>query len=323
MIMEFVRLQQEQGRAVESTCRVLRGLGVQVAARTYRAWQSRRAVSSRALAMAYLMNAVFTLAFAWEPATSSFRLRPEGLYGRRKMTALLARTGQPASYGRVHEAMTALGHNGIRRARRHRTTVQAKDGRRAGDLLNRNFTAAAPNLVWVTDFTYVRTWNGFVYVAFIVDVFAQRIVAWHALTNKTTDLVMTPLRMALWQRDHEGHPVQRGELVHHSDAGSQYTSIRLAEHLAVEDIAPSIGTVGDAYDNALMESIIGLYKTECVGTIVFHDGPYKTLADVEFATAGWVEWYNNTRLHSSIGMVPPAEFEQDHYAALTLELQSI
>jgi transposase InsO family protein len=323
MIMDFIRTQQQQGRAVESTCRVLRGLGVQVAARTYRAWASHRTVSPRALALAYLMTAVFTLAFAWDPATAAFRLRPEGLYGRRKMTALLARTGQQASYERVHAAMSALGHNGIRRARRHRTTLPGKDGTRAGDLLNRDFTAPAPNMVWVTDFTYVRTWIGFVYVAFLVDVFAQRIVAWHALTNKTTDLVMTPLRMALWQRDHEGHPVGRGELVHHSDAGSQYTSIRLTEHLAIEGIAPSIGTVGDAYDNALMESIIGLYKTECIGTTVFHDGPYKTLADVEFATAGWVEWYNNTRLHSSIGMEPPAEFERTHYAALNLELQSI
>lgn len=318
--MEFVRLQQEQGRAVESTCRVLRGLGVQVAARTYRAWRARRTVSSRALAMAYLMNAVFTVAFAWDPATSSFRLRPEGLYGRRKMTAQLVRAGHEVTYGRVHEAMTALGHNGIRRAKRHRTTRPGKDGVRAGDLLNRDFTAAAPNLVWVTDFTYVRTWGGFVYVAFIVDVFAQRIVAWHALTNKTTDLVMTPLRMGLWQRDHEGHPVQRGQLVHHSDAGSQYTSIRLTEHLAVEDIAPSIGTVGDAYDNALMESIIGLYKTECIATTVFHDGPYKTLPDVEFATAGWVDWYNQRRLHSTLGMLTPAEHEQAHYADLDPEV---
>lgn len=321
MIMEFVRLQAQQGRAVESTCRVLRELGVQVAARTYRAWAGRRTANPRSLAMAYLMNAVFTLAFAWDPATAAFRLCPEGLYGRRKMTALLVRTGQPASYQRVHEAMAALGHNGIRRAKRHRTTIAAKDGTRAGDLLNRDFTAAAPNLVWVTDFTYVRSWAGFVYVAFIVDVFAQRIVAWHADTTRATDLVMTPLRMALWQRDHEGHPVRRGELVHHSDAGSQYTSIRLTEHLATDGIAPSIGTVGDAYDNALMESIIGLYKTECIATTVFHDGPYKTLADVEYATAGWVEWYNNTRLHSSIGMVPPIEYEQGHYAALTREPQ--
>nr|WP_240977812.1 DDE-type integrase/transposase/recombinase [Knoellia sp. DB2414S] len=239
MIMDFIRAQQEQGRAVESTCRVLRGLGVQVAARTYRAWAGRRTVSSRALGLAYLMNAVFTLAYVWDPATAGFRLRPEGLYGRRKMTALLARTGQRASYERVHTAMAALGHNGIRRARRHRTTVPGKDGTRAGDLLNRDFTAPAPNLVWVTDFTYCRTWAGFVYVAFVVDVFAQRIVAWHAQTNKATDLVMTPLRMALWLRDHEGHPVQRGELVHHSDAGSQGGFNRSSQHLNMEVLSGS------------------------------------------------------------------------------------
>jgi transposase InsO family protein len=171
--------------------------------------------------------------------------------------------------------------------------------------------------VWVTDFTYCRTWSGFAYVAFIVDVFAQRVVAWYAQASKETDLVMIPLRMALWQRDHEGRPVPRGQLVHHSDAGSQYTSIRFTEHLAIQAIAPSTGTVGDAYDNALMESIIGLYKTECIGTTVFHRGPYKTLADVEFATACWVEWYNNGRLHSRLGMVPPVEHEQAHYAAST------
>ena len=159
-----------------------------------------------------------------------------------------------------------------------------------------------PNRVWVTDFTYVKTWAGFVYVAFILDCFAQRIVAWHASTSKQTDLVMTPLRMALWQRDREGHPAAAGELIHHSDAGSQYTSIRLTEHLELEGIRPSIGSVGDAYDNALMETINGLYKAECIRTTVFHDGPYKTIADVEYATAGWVDWYNNRRLHSSLGM---------------------
>jgi putative transposase len=136
----------------------------------------------------------------------------------------------------------------------------------------------------------VRTWAGFTYVAFIVDVYAQRIVAWHAATTKHTDLVMIPLRMALWQRDREGHPTEPGELIHHSDAGSQYTSLRLTEHLALEEIRPSIGSVGDAYDNALMESINGLYKAECIRTTVFHDGPYKTIADVEYATAGWVDW---------------------------------
>lgn len=168
-------------------------------------------------------------------------------------------------------------------------------------------------------YTYVRTWAGFTYVAFIVDVYAQRIVAWHAATTKQTDLVMIPLRMALWQRDREGHPTEPGELIHHSDAGSQYTSLRLTEHLALEEIRPSIGSVGDAYDNALMESINGLYKAECIRTTVFHDGPYKTIADVEYATAGWVDWYNNRRLHSTLGNVPPVEYEQAHYAALNRE----
>ena len=166
----------------------------------------------------------------------------------------------------------------------------------AGDLLNRDFTAAAPNTKWVADFTYVRTWAGFVYVAFVLDCYSQRILAWHAATAKTTPLVLTPLRIALWDRDRHGHPVQPGELIAHSDAGSQYTSLRFAEHLAAEGIAASIGTVADAYDNALMECVIGLYKTECITTTIFHNGPYKTIADVEYATAGWVEWYNNRRL---------------------------
>jgi len=176
----------------------------------------------------------------------------------------------------------------------------------------------------VTDFTYVRTWSpSWVYVAFIVDVFSQRILAWHASTSKATDLVLTPLRMALWQRDHEGTPVIAADLIHHSDAGSQYTSIRFTEHLDLEGIRPSIGSIGDAYDNALMESINGLYKAECIRTTVFHHGPYKTLADVEYATAGWVDWYNQRRLHGSLGMISPTEFETAHYATLNREPQPV
>jgi putative transposase len=181
--------------------------------------------------------------------------------------------------------------------------------------VNRDFTAPAPDTRWVADFTYVRTWAGFVYVAFIVDVFSQRVVGWQAAADKRTDLVLTPLRIALWDRTRHGHPVTPGQLLHHSDAGSQYTSIRFSEHLALEGIAPSIGTVGDAYDNALMETVIGLFKTECVATTVFHHGPYKTLADVEYATAGWVDWYNHRRLHGTLGMLTPVEYEQAHYAA--------
>jgi len=211
--------------------------------------------------------------------------------------------------------MRDLGMNGVRRGRGIRTTVPGKDGHRAGDLVDRDFTAPAPNRRWVADFTYCRTWAGFVYVAFVVDVFAQRIVGWHTATDRRTDLVLTPLRIALWDRDRQGAPVEPGQLLHHSDAGSQYTSIRFTEHLDLEGIAPSIGTVGDAYDNALMESIIGLFKTEAIATTVFHDGPYRTLADVEYTTAGWVDWYNHRRLHGTLGMSTPAEYEQAYYAA--------
>jgi len=320
--MGFIDAMRAQGHAVESICRVLREQGCQIAARTYRSWkQTTRQVAARTVTDAHVVDAVRDIAWTTD-GQGRRRLAPEGLYGRRKMTAALRRTAMPeASAGSVDRAMKALGLTGVRRDKGVRTTIPAKDGNRAGDLLDRDFTALAPNRVWVTDFTYCRTWAGFVYVAFIVDVFAQRIVAWHASTAKATDLVMIPLRMALWQRGREGHPVVPGELIQHSDAGSQYTSLRFTEHLALEQIQPSIGSVGDAFDNALMETINGLYKTECIRTTVFHDGPYKTLADVEYATAGWVDWYNERRLHGSLGNVPPVEFEQAHYAALNPEPQ--
>ena len=320
--MGFIETMRAQGHAVESICRVLREQGCQVTARTYRSWKrAGRPVAARTVSDAQVVDAVREIAWTSQ-ADGRRKLTPEGLYGRRKMTAHVRRTAVPdASARAVDRAMRALGLSGVRRDKGARTTIPAKDGVRAGDLLNRQFTAPAPNRVWVTDFTYVRTWAGFCYVAFIVDVFAQKIVAWHAATSKATDLVMIPLRMALWARDREGHRPAPGQLICHSDAGSQYTSVRLTEHLALEEIRPSIGTVGDAYDNALMETINGLYQAEAIRTTVFHAGPYKTLADVEYATAGWVDWYNNRRLHSSLGNVPPVEFEQAHYAALNREPQ--
>jgi len=277
---------------------------------------------SDAIVMDVVRDAAWTID-AQGPMAGVRRLTPEGLYGRRKMTALIKRRIPHASPGSVDRAMKALGLNGIRRAKGVRTTIPGKDGKRAGDLLNRDFTAAAPNRTWVMDFTYCRTWAGFTYVSFIVDVFAQKIVAWHAATAKDVELVMVPLRMATWQRQREGHPIIDGELIGHSDAGSQYTAVKYADKLELEGIRPSIGTVGDAFDNALMETVIGLFKTECIRTSVFHAGPFKTIADVEWATAGWVDWYNNRRLHSTLEMMTPQEFEDAHYAALNRELQPL
>ena len=310
-----------EGYAVESILRVLRQQGLEIAARTYRAWKNPTRIAARTVTDALVEDKIRELAWTTNRVTGLIQMTPEGLYGRRKWVALLRRQEGLASTSRgaVDRAMRTLGLEGVRRAKKLRTTVPDPDGKRAGDLLNRDFTAPAPNRVWVTDFTYVRTWAGFVYVAFVVDVFAQRIVGWHASTSKKVDLVMTPLRIALWQRERDGNPVSPGDLIHHSDAGSQYTAIRLTEHLALEGIAPSIGTVGDAYDNALMETVNGLFKTECIRTTVFNPGAFRTLSDVEFATAGWVDWYNNRRLHGTLGMLTPIEFETLHYEALTRE----
>jgi transposase InsO family protein len=310
--MAFIDEMRAAGHAVESTCRVLREQGCGVAARTYRAWRAGRAPSARTVSDAVVIDALLAT-----------RNTPEGLYGRRKMTHHLRRQGLDVAFCTTDRLMRELGMNGIRRGKRVRTTVPARDGNRAGDLLDRDFTATAPNRVWVADFTYVRSWAGFVYVAFIIDVFAQMIVGWHAATDKRTDLVLTPLRIALWDRDRHGHRVVPGELVHHHDAGSQYTSIRFTGHLALEGIAPSIGTVGDAYDNALMETVIGLYKTECIRPGPFHTEPLRTIADVEYATMAWVDWWNNRRLHTTLGMIPPAEAEQAHYAALNPQEQPV
>ncbi|WLP88966.1 IS3 family transposase [Gordonia sp. NB41Y] len=316
MIISFIDEMRTKGVAVESICRVLSEQGCQIAARTYRAWRSRRP-AGRTHSDAVTVDRIRDIAWRTDDRGRR-RLTPEGLYGREKMRALLHRTCLPGvSVGSVDRAMKVLELNGIRRCTKIRTTIPVAGGKRAGDLLNREFTAPAPNRVWVTDFTYVRTWRGWVYVALILDVYSRKIVAWHASTSKTVELVMIPLRMALSEREREGRPVVAGELIHHSDAGSQYTSSALTGTLDLESITASIGSVGDAYDNALIESTNGLYKTECIQTTVFHAGPYKDLSDVEYATLGYVDWFNSTRLHGSIGLVPPNEYEAAYYAGVT------
>jgi putative transposase len=243
-----------------------------------------------------------------EVHTENFRV-----YGARKVWRELNRRGHGVARCTVERLMRELGLAGAVRGKKVVTTVPDKAAQRAPDLLDRDFVAPAPNRCWVADFTHVATWSGVVYVAFVVDTFSRRIVGWSAATSKETRLVLDALEMALWQRDRDQQPHVRGALIHHSDAGSQYTSFTLAEHLDAAGIAASIGSVGDAYDNALMESTIGLYKTE----LIKPQRPWKTLSHVELATAEWVDWYNHRRLHGEIGHVPPAEYEATYYLTTT------
>ncbi|QFY05351.1 IS3 family transposase [Nonomuraea phyllanthi] len=232
-----------------------------------------------------------------------------GVYGARKVWQQLLREGHRVARCTVERRMRALGLQGARRGKKIRTTTPDPGHERAADRLQRDFTAQRPNSAWVADFTHVTAWCGVVYVAFVVDVYSRAIVGWAASLTKHTTLVLDALDMALWRRERTGHPAGPG-LIHHSDAGSQYTSFRFTTHLLAAGIDASIGTVGDALDNALMESQIGLYKTE----LIKPRGPWRSLADVELATAEWVAWFNTTRLHSAIGHLPPEEFEAIYYA---------
>ncbi|MFE5550273.1 IS3 family transposase [Streptomyces sp. NPDC056534] len=235
------------------------------------------------------------------------------VYGARKVWRELNRQGHAVARCTVERLMRELGITGVVRGRQVITTLPGGQTGRAPDLVDRNFVAGAPNRCWAADFTHVKTWAGVVYVAFVVDTFSRRVVGWSAATVKETVFVLDALEMALWQRDRDQRPVRPGELIHHSDAGSQYTSFRLAEHLDAAGIAASVGSVGDAYDNALMESMIGLFKTE----LIKPRRPWKALPDVELATAEWIDWYNHRRLHGEIGHIPPVEYEANHYQATT------
>ena len=249
-MLGFIDTMRADGHAAGSICRVLHEQGCQIAARTYRA-QRHGVVAARIVTDAQVVDAV--RAAAWVTVVDGAghqgrMLTPEGLHGRRKMTALIRCATIPnASRGAVDRAMRVLGLEGIRRDKGIRTTVPGKDGVRAADLLNRDFSAPGPDHTWVMDFIYCRTRAGWVYDAFIVDVFSHRIVDWHAQTTKHVELVMIPLRMSLWERDRQGHPIQPQQLRAHSDA-SQYTAVSYTEKLALDGITPSIGSVGDADD---------------------------------------------------------------------------
>jgi putative transposase len=223
-----------------------------------------------------------------------------GVYGARKVWRQLHREGIAVARCTVERLMGELGLEGVRRGKPHKTTTPATSAARLPDLIERDFSAARPNQLWVADLTYVATWSGFVYVAFVIDAFSRFLVGWQASGSLRTDLALDALEMAIWRRQ-----AQLDGLVHHSDRGSQYLSIRYTERLAEAGAACSVGSRGDSYDNALAETIIGLYKTE----LIRRRGPWKGLDDLEYATLEWVDWFNHRRLLAPIGYLPPAEFE--------------
>ena len=229
------------------------------------------------------------------------------VYGVRKVWRQMQREGFAVARCTVRRLMTRMGLQGVIRGRPVRTTVSNRAAPCPLDHVNRQFKAPRPNVLWVSDFTYVATWTGFVYVAFIIDAYARRIVGWRVSRSAHAGFVLDALEQAL----HDRKPVGGG-LVHHSDRGVQYVSIKYTERLAEAGLVPSVGSVGDSYDNALAETINGLYKAE----VIWRRGPWRSLEAVEFGTLEWVDWFNNRRLLEPIGNIPPAEAEAAYYAAL-------
>jgi putative transposase len=275
--------QHKHRYGVEPICRVL-----PIAPSTYHAAQ-RRPASARAVRDRQLKAEIA-------------RVHAEhfGVYGARKVWRQLHREGIAVARCTVERLMGELGLEGVRRGKAQRTTTSEQGGSRPADLVERDFSAPRPNQLWVADLTYVATWSGFVYVAFIIDAFSRFLVGWQATRSLRTDLALDALEMAIWRRQ-----AQLDGLVHHSDRGSQYLSIRYTERLAEAGAVTSVGSRGDSFDNALAETIIGLYTTELIRC----RGPWKGLDDVEYATLEWVDWFNHRRLLEPIGHVPPAEFE--------------
>jgi putative transposase len=279
---------------VEPICRV-----VPIAPSTYFRWKAAQADptkrSARAVRDAVLKAIIQRI---WREHDQA--------YGAHKVWKQMGREGLREARCRVRRLMRALGLRGVVRGRAWTTTTQADlTAARPADLVHRHFTATQPNQLWVSDFTYVATWGGFVYVAFVIDVFARRIVGWRVSSSLRADFVLDALEQAIYARCDD----TVADLIHHSDRGSQYLSMRYTERLADAGIEPSVGSRGDSYDNALAESVIGLFKAE----VIKRKGPWRTLEAVEFATLAWVDWFNHRRLLGPIGFVPPAEYEARYY----------
>ena len=282
---------------VEPICRVLAEAGLPIASSSYYA-AKQRGPSRRALADLELTALIVNV-----------HEDNLGVYGARKVWHELRRQGHQVARCTVERLMRQLGLRGAVRGASVRTTMPEAAAERPADLVDRDFRAAGPDQLWVADLTYVRTFAGWVYVAFVVDVFSRRILGFQLATHLRTSLALDALDMAIWTRKRDPNSDLTG-LVHHSDRGSQYLSIRYSERLAEESAVASVGSRGDSYDNALAETVNGLFKTE----LVRRRGPWRGLDDLELATLEWVDWFNHRRLHQNLGYIPPAEHETNHYA---------
>lgn len=285
---------------VEPVCKVLCEYGIQIAPRTYFA-AKKRPVCRRALRDAQLKGHISKVFHD--------RAMGRGVAGARKVWHLLKRQDVQVARCTVERLMRDLGLQGIRRGhwKRPRTTVQDPALTRPDDMVNRDFSASRPDELWIVDFTYVPTTAGMAFTAFASDAYSRRILGWRVMDGHEASLPADALQMALWIRDGEG--ADPGGALHHSDAGSEYLSAQYRQIVTDAGLNASVGTVADSYDNAMAESLIGLYKTECVHL----DGPYADTADLELATLSWVDWFNTCRIHSGIGYRTPVEFEERHH----------
>lgn len=283
---------------VKPICRVLRVAGVQIAPSTYYAFKTRPS-SARSVSDAATTEAI-----------QKVHADNYGVYGVTKVHAELRRNGYRVARCTVHRLIRAARLRGIVRSRGPRTTLVGTDPETRPDLVERAFTAAAPDRLWVADINYCRTFAGWVYAAFVIDVFSRRVVGWQLSTSLRTDLALDALEMGLWTRSHDGHDGHdTSGVVHHSDKGVQYVAVRYTQRLAEVGAVASVRSTGDSYDNALAEAFNSLFKAE----LIRNKGPWKSMDDLKIAVAEYVDWFNRRRLHGEIGLVPPSEFEDAHY----------